>query len=338
MANELSLDPLRPADAVMAYCRDKVRRYLRRASRLAGIEDLQRIVSKRLNLTVHEIHSDEDIKRLAAEFKAAREIGVFGLLVSQLRPDTFGMITSLEARTKTGRTQYVTFIDCRGDKAARRVWTIWHEIAHCLTAKEQMALPLRRTTTFETIQKDPVERLTDAIAGEFAFYEPLFQPVLDSEYQLAGRLSFRVVERVRGRFNPEASFDSTLRACVKKAPAPLVLLEAGLTLKKQEQKLVDEGVASKSDFVPSLRVLRSVPNEPGRKRIPCVPKQWRVPDQSVIAQIHADDLSSALDGNCADENLNLWTTSTGSSLRDCPVRVEARKFGERVIAIIELAA
>lgn len=338
MANELDLDPSQPADAIRAYCRDKVQRYLRRATRLTNIEVLQEIVCKRLNLTVHEIRFDDDIARFAAEYAAVGEFVVSSLVATQMKANTFGMLVSLEARTKTGRTRFVTFIDCRGEKAARRVWTIWHEIAHCLTEKDQMALPLRRTTTVETIEKDPVERLTDAIAADFAFYEPLFQPVLEVEYQLAGRLSFGVVERVRNQFNPNASFDSTLRACVNKTPVPLILLEAGLKLKKDEQRLVDAGAATPSDFAPSLRVLRSLPNEAGRVRLPHVPKQWRVPAQSVIARVHADNVSSVFDGSLAKENMSMWITSTGSQLRDCTVHVEARKIGGRVVAIIELAA
>lgn len=338
MANELNLDASQPADAIKAYCREKVQRYVRRVARLTNIEALQQVVCKKLNLIVHEIWEDDDIARLAKEYKDAGEFVVAGLVATQMKPNTFGMLTSLEARTKNDRTRFVTFIDCRGDKEARRVWTIWHEIAHCLTAKEQMALPLRRTTTVETIEKDPVERLTDAIAADFAFYPPLFQPVLDAEYKLTRRLSFRVVERVRSRFNPDASFDSTLRACVNKTPVPLILLEAALTLKKDEQRLVDAGAAARSDFVPSLRVLRSLPNELGKVHLPHIPKQWRVPQQSVIARVHADDASTILDGSLAEENMNLWTTSTGSRLPDCAVHVEARKIGGRVIVILELAA
>ena len=338
MANELNLDPSQPADAIKAYCRDKVKGFLRRAARITNIEAMQQIVCKRLNLTVHEIWCDDDIKRFAAEYKAAGEFVVAGLVATQMKPSTFGMLTSLEARTKTGRTLYVTFIDCRGEKTARRVWTIWHEIAHCLTEKDQMALPLRRTTTAEMIDKDPVERLTDAIAADFAFYEPLFQPVLEDEYQIAGRLSFGVVERVRSRFNPHASFDSTLRACVKKTQAPLILLEAELILRRGEQRLVNAGEALASDFSPSLRVLRALPNEEGRIRLPLVPNQWRVPEQSVIARAYANDVSAALEGNRAQENMSLWSTSSGARLRDCSVHVEARKVGGRVIALLQLAA
>ena len=337
MANALDLDVVQPVEAIKQFCRDKVRRFLRRTSQLSNIEELQRLVCKRLNLTVHEIRGEEDIPRLAEYFRSEGEIAAAAAVATQLRPDTFGMLVQLFHRAKNGRAKFVTFIDCRGEKAARRVWTIWHEIAHCLTAKDQLALPLRRTTV-ETIEKDPVEKLTDIIAADFAFYEPLFRPVLDSEVGHRGRVTFRVAERVRDRFNPEASFASTLNACIAKAPAPIILLEAGLALKKGEQRLVQTGVASIADFQPSLRVLSSIPNEVARELLPHIHKQMRVPLDSVIARVHASDMATILTGGAADESLRNWTTSTGGGLPDVAVSIEARKFGDRVVAILTLAA
>ena len=337
MANALDLDVEQPVTAIMEFCRDKVHRFLRRAGRIANVEELQRVVCKRLNLTVHEIRSAEDIEKLAEQYRADDEIAIFAAVKTQLRPDTFGMLMQFHRPSANGRARFVAFIDCRGEKAHRRVWTLWHEIAHCLTAKDQLALPLRRTTA-DIIEKDPVEKLTDIIAADFAFYEPLFRPILDAEFGKSGRLTFKVVERVRNRFNPEASFDSTLNACVAKAPAPIILLEAGLALKKHEQKLVEAGAASISDFSPSLRVLKSIPNEVARTELPHVPKQMRIPLDSVIARIHAGENGAILEAGMAEESLGNWTTSTGSGLPDVPVTVQARKVGDRVVAIIALAA
>lgn len=188
------------------------------------------------------------------------------------------------------------------------------------------------------IEKDPVEKLTDIIAGDFAFYEPLFRPVLDSELHKAGRLTFRVVERVRSRFNPEASFVSTLNACVAKSPLPVILVEAGLGLKRSEQRMIQNGAASPKDFVPSLRVLRSIPNDTARRSLPHVPKQIRVPEESIIARVYGSNLQSIADGGSAEENLRTWTTSSGGGLPALAVAVEARRFGDRVVALIALAA
>jgi hypothetical protein len=337
MANALDLDSDRPVEAIMEYCRTRVAKFLRRAGRIANVVDLQKLICERLNLAVHEIWSDPDIDQVASHYLEQGEIAAFGAVKTQLRQDTFGMITQLERRDSKGRARFVAFIDCRGDKHQRRVWTLWHEIAHCLTTNDQMALPLQKRTTAEMIEKDPVEKLTDIIAGDFAFYEPFFRPVLDTELGRSGRLTFRVVEGVRSRFNPEASFVSTLNACVAKTYSPVILIEAGLAFRVGEQRQIQSGMASPADFAPSLRILRSVPNEAARIAMPHVPKQMRVPEGSIIARVHALEFEALVDGS-SEENLRDWTTSSGGRLPNVEVAVDARKFGEKVVALISRAA
>lgn len=337
MANSLDLEAESPVDSIKNFCHERVAKFLRRGGRITNVGELQELVCKRLNLEVKEIWNDEDLERYAAKYCAEREIGVYGAIKSQLKPDTFGMLTQLERRTPKGKVQFVAFIDCRGEKYLRRIFTLWHEIAHGLTTMDQLALPLRRSTA-ELIEKDPIEKLTDMIAADFAFYKPLFQPILNAELKKEGRLTFRVVERVRNRFNPDASFASTLSACVKMAPLPVILLEAGPALKKGEQRMVDNGVASESDFQSSLRVLQSWPNELARIQLPHVPKQYRVPTESVIAKVHKTMWSAISQPGIAKENLGNWTTSSGNRLANVPVTIEARKVGGLVIALIALAS
>ncbi|MDR3404776.1 MAG: hypothetical protein P4L99_19890 [Chthoniobacter sp.] len=333
MANALDLDPNRPSEAIMEYCHTRVARYLRRVNKIANVNELQRLICKRLNLTVHEIWSDQDLLTYAAQYLQEGELAIFGALQSQFKPDTFGMLMQLQRAGANGRARFVTFIDCRGDKSYRRVFTLWHEIAHRLTVKDQLELPLRRTTA-EIIEKDPIERLTDLIAGDFAFYEPLFRPIFETEIDRSDRLSFRIVERVRERFNPDASFFSTLNACVSKYSAPTILLEAALARKKSEQQKIDSGLAAASEFQARLRVARSIPNDAACGIFPHIPKKMRVPEGSIISKIHDGDIEAVLEGGLATENLQQWTTSSGSGLPDVAVAIEARKFGNTVIALV----
>lgn len=337
MANSLDLDAESPVDSIKKFCHERVAKFLRRGGQITNVGELQELVCERLNLEVKEIWNDEDLERYAAKYCAEREIGVYGAIKSQLKPDTFGMLTQLERRTPKGKVQFVAFIDCRGEKYLRRIFTLWHEIAHGLTTMDQLALPLRRSTE-ELIEKDPIEKLTDMIAADFAFYKPLFQPILNAELKKEGRLTFQVVERVRNRFNPDASFASTLSACAKMAPLPVILLEAGPKLKKEEQRLIDSGVASVTDFQPSLRVLQSWSNELARFQLPHVPKQYRVPTESAIAKVYASDRSTVSRPGLSRENLGNWTTSAGARLPNAPVTIEARKVGGLVVALIALAS
>jgi hypothetical protein len=225
MANSLDLLDGDPVENIRQFCKDRVRKFLRGAKGATSMDHLQEIVCKKLGLRVHWIWSDFELTRLESDYVATGEF-IFAALGQQLSPDAFGVLIQLHRLTSSGE-KWVAVIDCRGDKSFRRHWTLWHEIGHCLTAVGQMQLPLRRTT--DDFQKDPVEAITDLIASDFAFYAPIFEPILVNELaKHDGDLSFSVVTAVRLRFCQDASFSSTLNACVSYLSQPCLVIEANL--------------------------------------------------------------------------------------------------------------
>ena len=327
LANALELDVHEPVEAIRIFCRQKVERFLRGASKVTSMVELQRIVCAHLNLTVHEVWSDEDVQALARQYVAAGEV-IFSTLATQLSPDAFGVLFRL---TKQGRRErFAAVIDCRGEKQHRRYWTLWHEIAHALTFVEQSQLALRRTTASGPT-KDPIEKITDMVASDFAFFDTLFLPVFRAELNRDRRVSFRLAERVRQRFCVDASLAATVNACVTAAPMPTIVLEAGLEYKKSERERI---AAGEEGIEPSLRVLISIPNQAARAAHLHIPRPMRVPFTSVIARVHNEDIETILDRSMATENLSDWTTSDGGRLQDVDVVVEARRIGDRVVALV----
>lgn len=150
--------------------------------------------------------------------------------------DAFGVLYERNTRNEAGELQYVAFVDCRGHKAHRRFFTRWHEIAHCLTAFEQFEFPFRRVSG-QDIEKEPLEKLMDMIAGELGFLDSLFRPVLDAEIG-GGKLTFGAVESIRSRFCPDASFQATLNACAARLERPVVIVEVGMAYKNSESELL----------------------------------------------------------------------------------------------------
>ena len=67
-------------------------------------------------------------------------------------------------------------------QALRRFFTLWHEIAHLLTLTHKLEPPFHRSADVPC----PLERLMDIIAGEIAFYDPIFVPQLVAEIQRSG--------------------------------------------------------------------------------------------------------------------------------------------------------
>ena len=239
--------------------------------------------------------------------------------------EDYGVLYQRHTLSETGEIRYVAFVDCRGRKAQRAYFTRWHEIAHCITTFEQFELPFKRVNGQE-ILKEPLEKLMDMIAGELGFFPSLFQPVLDREIG-GNRITFGGIENVRTSFCPNASSYATLIACASRVAYPVVVIEAGLAHKKAERL--------NARATPSLRVLRSMSNTAARSAGMLIHRQWRVPVDSVIARVHAAPVGGMAAG--VAEDLSNWTSSDGSCLGDFHVYVEAKTFGDRVLAIISHA-
>lgn len=330
LANALALDVINPVEAIRVFCRQKVERFLRGASRVPNMIELQNIVCVHLNLVVHEVWSHEELNALANKYVSAGEI-VFSTLSKQLSPDAFGVLFRLPKKGR--RPRFVAVIDCRGDKHLRRYWTIWHEISHALTDVEQFQLPLRRTTV-DGPAKDPIEQITDMVAADFAFFDKLFLPVFHDELGDNGRVSFKMADCVRNRFCTDASLASTINACVTAAPMPTILIEAGLAYKKSERERITAG---EQGIKPTLRVLRSISNPSAREAHLHIPRNMRVPLSSVITRVYSESIDGLISHETAPENLSAWTTTQGVGLPDLDVMIEARSLGERVLALVSYA-
>jgi Zn-dependent peptidase ImmA (M78 family) len=82
------------------------------------------------------------------------------------KEDDFGVTFRLGNR-ELWELEFVSIIDCRGNKSVRAYFTKWHEIAHLMTQTQQMRFAFRRTHSSD--QNPDEERLMDAIAGRFGF-------------------------------------------------------------------------------------------------------------------------------------------------------------------------
>ncbi|MCK4624773.1 MAG: hypothetical protein KAV00_05640 [Phycisphaerae bacterium] len=208
-------------------------------------------------------------------------------------------------------------------------------VSFCLA--KQLELPLHRSTT----ERCPIERLMDIIAAKVGYYDPIFRPAVVSEVQGNGRLSFAGVEKIRRSMCPNASFQATLIACVERAPVPLIYIEVGMGYKKAERA---ELASNQLDLFPmdkptaKLRALVAVRNESAKSSGLRIDPNMQVPEDSVIASHYSTTQGSE---NPVDtggtENLTLWRHSDGTPVGAADVRIEARRLGDRVVAIVGLA-
>ena len=330
LAKDLGLDwQHEPAKAIIRMCLARLEEWIRDLDGIHSIEKLQQIAQDKLHLVLEEIWEDSELDSLVAKYVAAGDY-VFAHLKSSLDNYTFAELLRRGNVPADAPDQYVAIVDCRGEKAARRFFTRWHEIAHMLTLRPKDTLPFNR----DSKERCPIERLMDAIAGEIAFYGPVFRPVLESTLDRHKGLSFDALEDLRRYHNPDASLTSTAIAAIRGMNTPAIFLQAEMALKKKER---DELVSSQLTLFemkpPEEKLRASIAfNNDAAKSIGLrISQNMRIPDSSVVARAMCDMSGRPLGGT---EDLSTWTHSDGSTLPSFRVSIEARAHQDRVMALV----
>jgi hypothetical protein len=273
--------------------------------------------------TFEEIHSDSDLQQVRSRYVSKGE-KAFAKLDEELRGAEDYAITIRQVHREEWEPQFVSAIDCRGGEVFRSYFSRWHELAHLLTVTPQMRLVFRRTHSASTA-RDPEEVLMDAIAGEVGFLQD-FLPVGAST-----DVSFARIRRIREECCPDASEEAATIGIVKALPVPCILLKAKLGLRKQESaSALQMGMGlGEREPTPDLRAVYVTVNNAARDVGIRFYRNWRVPTESVISRVFANDEYSE-----SAEDLGWWVTSNGSSLDPCPVLVKAKKIRDSVQALL----
>ena len=120
--------------AILAFCHKRINR-IYREFRCATLSQLMRAAVATLDTLIIEIHDDTDLARVCESYLERDEL-IFATLAEQLGPDVYAITFKLTRRRESDR-RFVSIIDCRGDKALRKYFSKWHELAHLLTLTPQ---------------------------------------------------------------------------------------------------------------------------------------------------------------------------------------------------------
>lgn len=318
-------------EAVLALCRRRLDRWVEEAGGVRTIEQLESIVTARLQMVFEEIRDDADFDRIKQVYAVGKRDFVFATIRQRFDDPTnptYGALLRRKNAAANAPDRYVAVIDCRGEKLARRFFTRWHEIAHRLTTDADPDEPVYRS------EHDPIERLMDRIASHSGFYEPFLVAAYDRALREMGCLCFEAIDWIRLNAFSDASFQSTLYACHRRYDRPAVYLEAAPAHKAKHQRAINQGAQWLFDDArPSaeLRAITVVPNDVANRRGLFIAPNMRVPECSLIHRIFSD---SSEEGRISVENLKEWEHS-GGHLADQDVRIEARRMKDRVIALVQ---
>jgi hypothetical protein len=308
--------------AIMQYCEQQISQLMQGLPGCETLTEMLEWVANRLGTSFIMIHTDEDLHRVKQEYVERREPG-FVQLEEELPPHVFGLTIKLQNR-EPWEQEFVSIIDCRGEKAVRSYFTKWHELAHLLTLTRQKRLVFKRTHA-SVNGGDSEERLMDIIAGHFGFYPRIARKFMN------GEISFNAIERLREQLCPEASLQSSLINFVKCWSHACILLRAELALKKGEEAQLCQGRFNFLDAPRhALRAVQVSPNNLASERRFTIHENMRVPEHSIVSRV----FSGAVLYDEAEECLSWWETSNGTRLPRCVVRVKARRSGQSVEALV----
>lgn len=282
---------------------------------------LHQLIDEHLSLRHVVVRSDQELDQLVQEQLDRGEV-IFSTLKGEFANGTEAITIKLRD-PGIGMKRNLAVIDGRGERASRVYFGIRHEESHLLSlTPAQLSFVFRRTHATRNAAE---ERLMDRIAGELAFYPPLFRPELKRLQRRYVRPCFQLVDDVRAEVCPDASWTASAVAVVEQNDFPAVFLTA-----RYGSKTSDTDPRSPS------WALRASPRGNTAARAAGLTIHWnyRVPKASIIhTAFHAPH--RLLDQH-ADERLGMWTSSDGSRLRDLSVHVEVRRRRDDVAAIITL--
>jgi hypothetical protein len=306
--------------AIRDHCQHRLREFMV-ALPCTTLSDLLEVARDRLGTIFIDIHSDVDLDDTIRRYVGRREFG-FADLAAEFAGEVLAVTIRL-LHSEPWELPFVSVIDCRGAKSRRAYYSKWHELAHLLTLTDQRRLKFCRTHG-PGEESDPEERLMELIAGDGAYLTDVVAP------HASGPVSFSAIEDLRDRLCPESSDQAARIGFVQGWPSPCLLLQGMLALRKAEARGLRQGRLGFLDGPEAALRAVEITASPGARRSGLViPRNMRIPKDSVI-------YSTYLDGEEREslENLEMWSASNGRSLAPQPVRVEARRIYDGVVALL----
>lgn len=268
----------------------------------ANLQQLLEHAATSLGLEIVEIRAESDLTDLLKRIPPLRDPALARVALEL--DDVTHAVVLRRTNPEPWEHRYLAVINCRGRHAQRRYFSKWHELVHLLLEGKQLRLAFRST---KAEHKHPEEVLVDKIAGELAFFPTIFDPVLHHEVQNDGRLTFAAIERIRDQVAPDASWQATALAAVRRTPMPVGLVRARMGLKKGEERQVADLLASVSGPpAEKLRVKESFLNDSAGSQGIRVHVNMEIPQESAAMDAYNNAWPVT-----AVEDLALWRTSSG---------------------------
>jgi hypothetical protein len=295
--------------AIVKWCQANAARYMAEYGGCGTADELLAICAQKVGTRFEVIRTVEELNAVLRLWGARGETQ-FATLEQEFERRVLGITFRLR-HPHPWECPFVSVIDSRGDRKHRAWFTKWHELGHLLILGSGSRESFCRTHSAD-VMRDPEEALVDRIAGACAFHPDLVRPLA------GGPLTFHRIEAIRQQLCPDASIQSSNLGIVQAWSSPCLLLSCRYASRRDARGGTE-----------ALRATRILANEEARRIGMRVHPNMRVPDSSVIQRVFGT--GSVLE---AVEDLNWWSSSSGSRLPKLPLFVSASSRGEIVEALI----
>ena len=311
-----------PFEAILHYCRERVRSLLRDYP-VATLTELLDVVAADVDTKFVEVHNNQELKEMRNYFFKRGENG-FARLNEELGPKALA-ITFRRLRPGKGEPAFISVVDARGEKLFRVYFSKYHEVAHLLTLTDSDRR-LKFCRTHEAVDYAlPEEVLMEEIAAELGFFPDIV------ERHAEGPICFDKIRLVRDRLCPNASWYSCVVNLSKRWPTPCVLIEVGPNQTgRMDQGRSGAALSEKSKSI-ALRVVRSTPSFAPHALGEIVRSGIQIPKNSIIHQAFSDPSAREMS---ADENLRGWIDDSGRRLPTLTLRIHVNKDKHRLWALL----
>jgi hypothetical protein len=301
---------------------------------LTTLGELRSLLCDRLSICLRVVNEDQDLHTVADEFGFS-ELERRSLIREFDHEDVEGWLIA-NPSYRPGLRRWIAIVDGRGSRAVRAYFTGWHEITHAIVTPHQLELTLRRSIPVDKT-KDPIEAVVDVVTGDLAFYSPLVAPVFREEVRRAGgSVTLAVIDAMRLRVAPEASFQSAAIAAARMSDRPMLVTQVERQYKPTELRAMrsPQGELAlpggQTRPTPKLRVAMAVPASKSGSGL-SIFKPMRVPLASVLSDAYDSSEDVRLQ---AEEDQDWWETSSGGCLPSQRMRVEAMRRGSYVYGLL----
>lgn len=184
-----------------------------------SLDDVHRLVLNQTGVRVVRVESDAALLDAAEQ---ARELApaVHVQLAFEFERQTEAMVVKRPPSPRNHSSQFVAFVDARGERSDRAWFAERHEPTHVLIRDPETSSIVRRT---RAERPEPLEQVVDAVTSSIGFWEPVVRPVLNEALRTS-RTTLDALEQTRMRVAPGASKGASYRSFADMLDHPINIL------------------------------------------------------------------------------------------------------------------